>query len=401
MAKSGEQDDRYAELGVDAGKAGVRAVFHDGIDNDFPGAWVNIVAHPFDPDLVMTQHMDGDGSKSIQRLLAYAETGDPAVFAGMVDDAVSMNSGDMAAAGFVGAQYWTDVLNVNSRNAPKEVLLRQIKRRFVELRGIYREHGFQVLWLGGETADLPQQVQTLAFDVAMLGMARRRDVIKGDIRPGDRIWGFASDGQAAWENEPNSGIMSNGLTLARTCLMDVGYNETYPQLMVPGSRYEGRFTVCGQTDMLGGMTVGDAIISPTRQWAILIKILIGKLVAADALHLLHGISMNTGGGASKIANLGNGGILFSKEMPIPPPIFQLIQQESEEYWRNMFRTFNCGVGLDVVGDSELRPFLKETEAEARVRLFELGVCASLGDSSRNVVQLSTPYGILNPYIVEK
>ena len=67
----------------------------------------------------------------------------------------------------------------------------------------------------------------------------------------------------------------------------------------------------------------------------------------------------------------------------------------------MFRTFNCGVGLDVVGDSELRPFLKETEAEARVRLFELGVCASLGDSSRNVVQLSTPYGILNPYIVEK
>lgn len=70
---------QYAELGVDAGKAGVREAFGKVIDNDFPGAWVNIKRLRFPAEfhvqmpvpLVVTQHGDGDGSKQNARILAY------------------------------------------------------------------------------------------------------------------------------------------------------------------------------------------------------------------------------------------------------------------------------------------------------------------------------------------
>lgn len=101
--------------------------------------------------------------------------------------------------------------------------------------------------------------------------------------------------------------------------------------------------------------------------------------------------MNTGGGATKVMNLGPGGIVFHKNMPEPPPIFRLIQTESGEVWENMFRTFNCGVGLDVIGDEGLGGYLAEVEAETGVRLYDLGYCSVHPDPLMKSVELSTPY----------
>ena len=51
--------------------------------------------------------------------------------------------------------------------------------------------------------------------------------------PGDIIIGFSSTGQALWEDEPNSGIGSNGLTNARHDALDhvyAAFTETYAPL---------------------------------------------------------------------------------------------------------------------------------------------------------------------------
>lgn len=387
------QVDLYAKLGVDSGKEGVRATFSGAIDNDFPGAWVNIVCCPWDHSEVFTQHMDGDGSKGLQRLLMYALTGDITIIDGMVDDGVSMNTGDIAAAGFVDLQMWTDVLNINGLNIPyKSQVLERIKQRFCELRDLYRRYGFQVYWLGGETADLPHQVQTQTFDVAVHARAYESDIVRGNIQPGDRIWGFSSAGQAVWETAPNSGIMSNGLTLARTCLMNAEYGRQFPELLLSGAQYTGRFHIGDVPTLLQGMTVGEAITSPTRQWAILVRLLIGKLKDERKFHLLHGISMNTGGGATKVSNLGTGGILYQKAMPPVPPIFRLIQSESGQPWQHMYRSFNCGVGLDIVGDPALLPYLLAVKAETDVALFDLGSCLAHADPTKNAVLLATEQG---------
>lgn len=386
-------NDLYAALGVDSSKEGVRKTFSGAIDNDFLGAWVNIMRDPWHPGEVLTMHVDGDGSKGLTRLLIYLLTGNIAILDGAVDDGISMNTGDIAAAGFTDMQMWADVLNINGLKIPyKAQVLERIGQRFCELRALYQRYGIPVYFLGGETADLPHQVQTQTFDVSVFARAYERNIIRGNVQPGDRIWGFRSGGQAVWETEPNSGIMSNGLTLARVCLLHRIYGPMFPQLLLPGVEYTGRYCIEDKPDVLGGMDVGTALTSPTRQWAILIRALVEKLRDEHELDLLHGISMNTGGGATKVRNLGTGGIVFCKDMPPMDPIFQLIQEESGESPERMFRNFNCGIGLDIVGDQALAPYLVAVEAETGVTLLSLGYCEASPNLAKNSVRLTTAYG---------
>jgi phosphoribosylformylglycinamidine cyclo-ligase len=377
----------YARLGVDAGKETVRKTFAKVIDNDYPGAWVNIVNDPTKKGGVFTQHMDGDGSKFIQRILIYRELGDIAVFRGAADDAFSMNMGDIAAAGFTsGIITVTDVLNLNSFSVPKQQIMEQLSDRLSELIKLYRKFGFNIYFLGGETADLPHQVQTVAFDIAVHARAMKKDLVLGNVRHSDTIWGFASDGQAVWEDELNSGIMSNGLTLARMALMSRAYTQKYPDLVRIGGTYEGRFRV---TD---SEWRARALISPTRQWAVVIKLLLDKLKERKIIKYLHGITMNTGSGATKIANLGTGGIVYQKTMPYPPKIFHAIQAASNESWRDMYKDFNCGVGIDIIGDEKIKPVLLEVLAETGVGLYQLGICHYRPGNEKNKVELITPFG---------
>ena len=390
----------YKKLGIDPNKATVRKIFGAIVCNDFPGAFVNIVRDPEYPGMVFTSHSDGDGSKFIQRLLHFLETGDETIFQGSADDAFSMNSGDIAASGFVsGLWAITQTINCNAINVPKEIILRQIALRIVELLHLYCRYGFNFnFFMGGETADLPDQVSTMVLDMNITAREPEANLIWGNVQPGDVIYGFASNGRAVWETEPNSGLMSNGLTLARTCLMDTGYSEKYPFLVRAGGAFTGRFDIDSSPAELDGMTVSEAILSPTRQWAIVIKLIVEKLKKMNALDLLHGISMNTGGGATKIRHVGQG-IIYKKNMPEPPPIFQLIQRESGETWRNMFQSFNCGIGIDVVGSPEgeiLRECLQTVSKETGIELFGLGVCEN-SETGTNKVILETPYGTFNDY----
>lgn len=336
--------------------------------------------------------MDGDGSKFVRRLLINAETGNPAVLRGAVDDALQMNLGDIAASSFVfGPIMVTDVININRHNAPKDVVMEQIGQRFGELMAMYRNYGFNIRFLGGETADLPTQVQSIAFDVAVSAHAKKSDVIAGNIEPGDKIYGFASDDQAAWEDEPNSGIMSNGLTLGRVGLVWKGYEEKYPHLGI----YQGRYRVGEKAASSYDFVVSDALVSPTRQWAILIKSLLEELREADLYQDLHGISMNTGGGATKISHVGHG-IIYHKKMPTPPELFQLIHEETSEKWEDMFKGFNCGVGLDIVGkdNPKFQDVLQKVSERTHVRLYELGECRG-NSNGKTQVALNTEHGTFN------
>ena len=389
MGNEVKKEGKYAQLGVDANKESVRKAFSQHIDNEFPYAFVNIIRDPLKRGWFRTQHMDGDGSRFVQRLLIYAETGDKSVLRGAVDDALQMNLGDIAASGFVfGPIMVTDVININGHSTPKNIIMEEVGQRFGELMDMYRSFGFDIRFLGGETADLTTQVKSIAFDVAVSAHAKRKDIIAGNIRPDDKIYGFASDGQASWEEVPNSGIMSNGLTLGRVSAMWKGYGEKYPHLGI----YQGRFKVGERVAAPFDLVVSDALISPTRQWAILLKVLLEELQEAGAYKDLHGISMNTGGGATKISHVGNG-ITYQKEMPFPPELFYLLQIESGESWEEMYRDFNCGVGLDVVGKSSdrLRDALQKVSDKTQVQLFELGECAASSDG-KNHVFLQTEQG---------
>ncbi len=123
--------------------------------------------------------------------------------------------------------------------------------------------------------------------------------------------------------------------------MDQALGFKYPHLIRDGGQFCGAYPAYG--------AVAQNLISPTRHWSVVIKIIIEALQTRNIFHMPHGISMNTGGGATKIVHVGDG-IVYNKTMPEIPKLFRGIQEASGETWRNMFETFNCGVGIDVVGE---------------------------------------------------
>ncbi len=85
-------------------------------------------------------------------------------------------------------------------------------------------------------------------------------------------------------------------------------------------------------------------------------------------------------------------------MPKPPGIFQLIQREGNVDWEEMFQDFNCGIGLDVVGENTqiFRECIDHASQKSGIAVTELGkTYAYEGDG--NKVVLKTPYGEFGDY----
>jgi phosphoribosylaminoimidazole (AIR) synthetase len=173
-----------------------------------------------------------------------------------------------------------------------------------------------------------------------------------------------------------------------------GYNDIYPHLKRTGDFYTGQFDGQEISSLMPNMTISEAILSPTRQWPIIIRKIMEKLIEKKALHMLHGISINTGGGATKIKHVGHG-ISYTKYMPKPAPIFQLIQSESKEKWENMYKTFNCGIGIDIVGEDSvlLGGVLENVAQQTGIGIHTIGICKKNPKSeTENSVFLTTHHG---------
>lgn len=398
-------------MGIDPQKTTTKEIFLKIVIPVFPEAFCVIKSDPLIPENYFVKHCDSSGSKSVQRVLHYEVTGDKSILEYDVDDAVSMNTSDIAASGFIGpAIELTDEIQINPRNVNKDTILRQIALGFVRVIHLYSQYGINLIFMGGETADLTHQIGSYTFNVDVRSSLPKNEVIKGNVQPGDIICGLRSDGIARWENKFNSGIMSNGLTMARTVLLHHKYNDEFPHLitldkhkslvhpLIDEVHYHGRFKT---TDYIpeanyfpeAKMTIGEALLSPTRHWIIPIKILIEEMKKRKAFHHLHAIVINTGGGLTKCKNVGQN-IQFVKKIPDPPPIFRLIQQESKESWENMFVTFNCGVGIEIIGSnkgSHLFDSVKEVSRQTSIWLDFLGHCYK-SPKEENEVLLETSYG---------
>ncbi len=362
--------DTYSGLGVDARKGGFGRRMTAVSKDNFPYAFCKMYEDP-DTGLIVCQHGDGVGSKSIQRYLHWRETGDSSVFGGDVDDCVEMNLGDIACSGLDPVML-TDNIAINKSRVPKEVYMDAINQRFAELMEFYAEHGMGFTFAGGETADLPDQVGTYVFDGTVYARAPREKIVTCEkISPGDIIMGLRSGGSCDIEGGPNSGIMSNGLTMARHVLMHPDYAGKYPEIKDTSrddNTYTGRFRVDDRPGDLG-MSVSEAIISPTRHFSIIVHELLRRY--GDEIH---GIVLNTGGGQTKCTRVGRGIRYVKDGLPMPDEIFRLIQSETGEGWENMYQDFNMGIGLDVIGPQEMQGHVMELADEFGVGSMRTGYC---------------------------
>jgi len=347
--------DRYARRGVSSSKSEIHSVV-DHLDRGvFPGAFCKISRDILtgDPGKCNIIHSDGSGTKSILAYLHYKETGDPSVFRKTAQDSLVMNIDDLLCVGAVDGILISSTVNRNSRAITEEALGHLISGTEDFLARL-RKHGFGVYSSGGETADVGDLTSTVTVDSCATVIMNRTDVIDNSkIRPGLVIVGLESSGQANYEEYQNSGIGSNGLTSARHDLLSSYYLEKYPE--TADSATDKQFLYCGpykMDNLLPGteMSVGEALLSPTRTYAPVIKkLLIGN---RDSIY---GMVHCTGGGQTKCIRFGTG-IHHIKDnfMPVPA-IFNEIQNASGTSEKEMFRVYNMGHRLEIYCDAKAAP----------------------------------------------
>lgn len=182
---------------------------------------------------------------------------------------------------------------------------------------------------------------------------RRESIIEtSNIAPGDIIVGIASTGKASYEREENSGISSNGITMARHAVLHRDYVAKYPEIVDPAVdknlAYAGPFHL---DDVVPGtsVSVGKALLSPTRTYIPVLKDVLGKFASPKEMKsTIHGIVHATGGGMMKCGKFGSG-VRYIKDALFPvPPVFAMIQKVGNVNWEEMYKVFNMGHRLEIM-----------------------------------------------------
>lgn len=339
--------EKYLQRGVSAGKEEVHEAVKKLNHGLFPKAFCKIYPDLMagDPAFCNIMSADGSGTKSVLAYLYWKETGDLSVWAGIAQDAIVMNLDDLLCVGATDNFLLTSVINRNKFAIPGEVLSAIINgtKQFIEKMAAYNVH---INLMGGETADLGDIVRTVTVDAAMTARLPQNELILTDnIAPGDVIIGLSSAGQTIYEDEYNSGISSNGLTSARHDLLSKYYAEKYPETF--DTQIDSSICYSGNsrlTDILPNteMTIGKALLSPTRTFAPFIQEL-----KKEAGKTIHAIINNTGGAQTKVLHyIRPLHIVKDNLLPIPP-LFSFIQKESATDWREMWKVLNCGTRMEI------------------------------------------------------
>ncbi len=175
--------------------------------------------------------------------------------------------------------------------------------------------------IGGETAEHPGLMPEDEYDLAgfAVGVADEKDLITGaHIKPGDVLVGIAS-----------SGVHSNGFSLVRKVFeMTKESLDTYYEEL--------------------GMTLGEALITPTRIYVKALQAVRG----ADIV--IKGCSHITGGGfyenIPRMLPDGVKAVIHKDSYPVPP-IFKLLQKTGNLEEKMMYNTYNMGLGMVLAVDA--------------------------------------------------
>ena len=185
--------------------------------------------------------------------------------------------------------------------------------------------------IGGETAEHPGMMEEEDYDLAgfTVGVVDRKKVIDGSrLQAGDVLLGVLS-----------SGVHSNGFSLVRKVfgVNEENVNQYYSEL---------------------GSTLGETLLTPTR---IYVKPVLAAVEAAD----VKAISHITGGGFyENIPRMMREGLTARVEkasVPVPP-IFSLLQKTGNIPERDMYNTFNMGLGMIVAVDPSAQSALDALNA---------------------------------------
>ena len=189
--------------------------------------------------------------------------------------------------------------------------------------------------IGGETAEMPGMYQPGDYDVAgfCVGIIEKENIITGaNIKEGDVIIGIAS-----------SGLHSNGFSLVRKLIPDLQEN-------------------------FNGEPIWKTLLTPTALYSSIITNLVAEFK-------INGIAHITGGGlyenVPRIIPETLCANIIKNNIP-QQPIFKLLQERGNIEEKEMFGTFNMGVGLVIVVENNISDQVMHKMKQMNVNGFVLG-----------------------------
>lgn len=351
---SSDTSKRYAMRGVSASKEDVHNAIKNIDKGLFPKAFCKIVPDYLtgDEEYCLIMHADGAGTKSSLAYMYWKETGDVSVWKGIAQDALIMNIDDLLCVGAVDNIMLSSTIGRNKNLIPGEVISAIINGT-EELIEELKSFGVTIHSTGGETADVGDLVRTLIVDSTVTARMKRENVVdNANIKAGDVIVGLESYGQASYETSYNGGMGSNGLTSARHDVfaneLAVKYPESYDASVPAELVYSGKVKL---TDEVEGSPIdaGKLVLSPTRTYAPIIKKILEKYTPKD----IHGMVHCSGGAQTKVLHfVDNVHVIKDNLFPVPP-LFRLIQEQSETDWKEMYQVFNCGHRMELYVPAEI------------------------------------------------
>jgi phosphoribosylformylglycinamidine cyclo-ligase len=193
--------------------------------------------------------------------------------------------------------------------------------------------------IGGETAEMPGMYQSGDYDLAgfCVGIVEKDRAIDGSkVRPGDVLIALAS-----------SGPHSNGYSLIRKIIE------------VSGSDL---------SEDCDGVSLADALLAPTKIYVSALKDIVNNID-------VHALAHITGGGLleniPRVLPPNTCAVINTNSWSIPA-VFEWLQQNGNVEQTEMYRTFNCGIGMVVVAAEEDAPAILRMLADNGTTAWQCG-----------------------------
>jgi len=344
-----KSNNRYDLRGVSASKDDVHAAIKNIDKGLFPKAFCKVVPDYLsnDDEYCIVMHADGAGTKSSLAYMYWKETGDLSVWKGIAQDALVMNIDDLICVGATNNIMLSSTIGRNKNLIPGEVISSIINGTEEIIKDL-KQYGIGIYSTGGETADVGDLVRTIIVDSTVTARIKRSDIIdNSNIDDGNVIIGLSSSGQSTYENEYNGGMGSNGLTSARHDVFDKYLAKKYPESFdqsIPNELiYSGKIKL-NQKIKGSPLDAGKLVLSPTRTYAPVIKEILSTVDKSSIKGMVH----CSGGAQTKILHFLNENLHVIKDNMFEIPVlFELIQNQSNTSWHEMYKVFNCGHRMEL------------------------------------------------------
>mgnify|MGYP002712992209 CR=1 FL=1 len=388
---SSEISKRYSQRGVSASKEDVHNAIKNIDKGLFPKAFCKIVPDFLtnDDDYCIIMHADGAGTKSSLAYMYWKETGDLSVWKGIAQDALVMNLDDLLCVGATEHIMLSSTIGRNKNLIPGEVIAAIINGT-EELISELKEFGVTIHSTGGETADVGDLVRTIIVDSTVTARVKRDNVIdNANIKAGDVIVGLASFGQSTYEKNYNGGMGSNGLTSARHDVfhnyLAKKYPESYDASVPEDLIYSGQVQLTEAVKDTP-LDAGKLVLSPTRTYAPIIKKMLEKFTSQD----IHGMVHCSGGAQTKILHFIENLHVIKDNMFDVPPLFKLIQEQSQTGWKEMYQVFNCGHRMELYVAPEIA---EELIAISKSFNVDAKIIGKVESSDTKKLSIKSQYGV--------